>query len=97
MASDGGQDCSEQQNPARAAGFGAISCAGKGRCAAGGRPDLRDRVIQAALKLVLEPTFEANLQALILWLPAKTPDPSLLPRRTLPLARLDRDDGRRRQ
>ncbi len=33
-----------------------------------GVPALRDRVVQAALKLVLEPIFEADFQGLLYWM-----------------------------
>ncbi len=35
----------------------------------------RDRVVQGALKLILEPIFEADFQPGSLWLPAKTDKP----------------------
>ena len=36
---------------------------------------VRDRVVQAALKTVLEPIFEADFQPCTLWLPPRTPSP----------------------
>ena len=38
-----------------------------------GIPTVRDRVVQAALKLVLEPSFEAGFPAMLLWLPPEAP------------------------
>jgi RNA-directed DNA polymerase len=35
-------------------------------------PSIRDRVVQGALKLILEPIFEADFQSWVVWLPAKT-------------------------
>ena len=40
-----------------------------------GIPTVRDRVVQAALKLVLEPIFEADFQPCSLRLPPRTPGP----------------------
>ena len=61
-----------------------------------GIPTVRDRVVQAALKLVLEPIFEADFQPCQLWLPPEAPGPGrhrrdpLLP---LPLLRVGARGG----
>jgi len=35
-------------------------------------PSIRDRVVQGALKLILEPIFEADFQTGVVWIPSKT-------------------------
>ena len=40
-----------------------------------GIPTVRDRVVQAALKLVLEPIFEADFQPVLLRVPPRAPRP----------------------
>jgi hypothetical protein len=67
MTSDGGQDWSEPADPGPCHWLGATSCAGKGRCPAGGRSVLHDRVVYAALKLVLGRSLGPT-SALLLWL-----------------------------
>jgi len=45
---------------------------GEGKVRSLGIPTVADRVVQASLKLVLEPIFEADANTMLLWFPSET-------------------------
>ena len=63
---------------------GADDPEGRRQAPPAGHPDRRDRVVQAALKLVLEPIFEADFQPCSLRFPPETPGPGRDRRDPLP-------------